>query len=306
MRILFMGTPDIAAKCLETMLDAGLDVAAVFTQPDKPKGRGMKLMPSPVKELAEARGIRVYQPAKIRRCQAIFEEVAPELVVVAAYGRILPDWMLDWAPYGCINMHASLLPRWRGSAPIQRAIVAGDTLGGVCTMHVASELDSGDVIFTAETPITPEDNYGTLYERYAEMGGELIVKTVRAIENGTAPRTPQDPALVTLAPPVEKEEGRIDWTRPARELFNLIRGFNPAPVAFTYLNGELLKLYASAPAEGQGAPGTVLRAAGGVFEIACGEGSLIITELQSPGKRKMPAADWLRGHRVEPGTVLGA
>lgn len=304
MRILFMGTPDIAARCLETMLGAGLDVTAVFTQPDRPKGRGLQLAASPVKELAEKNGLTVYQPAKIRKCQALFEEAAPELVVVAAYGRLLPDWMLAWAKYGCINMHASLLPRWRGSAPIQRAVAAGDTLGGVTTMHVASEMDSGDVIFQETTPITDSDTYGSVYARYAEMGGRLLVRTVRALEDGTAPRIAQDLSLVTLAPPVDKEEGLVDWTRSPFELHNLIRGFNPAPAAFTSLFGEKLKLYASAVGNRSGEPGRVLSTDGGL-EVAAGESSLIVTELQSPGGRRMPAADWLRGHNVPLGTKLG-
>ncbi len=305
MRILFMGTPDIAASCLRTMLDAGLDVAAVFTQPDRPKGRGMKLAASPVKQLALERGVAIYQPAKIRRCQPLFEEIQPELVVVAAYGRILPDWMLNWAKYGCINMHASLLPRWRGAAPIQRAVAAGDTLGGVTTMHVVSELDSGDIIFQATTPITEEDTYGSVYERYAKLGGELLVKTVRALEDGTAPRIVQDPSLVTFAPPVEKEEGRVDWTRPAAAIRDTIRGFNPAPVAFCMLGGENIKLYTARVGHGSGAPGEVISADPATgLEVAAGEGSVIITELQSPGKRRMDAGAWLRGHRIVPGTRL--
>lgn len=229
MRILFMGTPDIAASCLRTMLDAGLDVAAVFTQPDRPKGRGMKLAASPVKQLALERGVAIYQPAKIRRCQPLFEEIQPELVVVAAYGRILPDWMLNWAKYGCINMHASLLPRWRGAAPIQRAVAAGDTLGGVTTMHVVSELDSGDIIFQATTPITEEDTYGSVYERYAKLGGELLVKTVRALEDGTAPRIVQDPSLVTFAPPGRKGGGTGGLDPPRSRDTGYDSRFQPCP-----------------------------------------------------------------------------
>ena len=229
----------------------------------------------------------------------------PELVVVAAYGRILPDWMLSWGKYGCINMHASLLPRWRGAAPIQRAIVAGDTLGGVTTIHVASELDSGDIIFQATTPISEEDTYGSVYERYAALGGELLVKTVRALEDGSAPRIKQDEALVTFAPPVEKEEAQVDWARPAAEIRNMVRGFNPAPVAFCKLAGENIKLYAVRVGDGSGEPGVVLSASPERgLEVAAGEGSVIITELQSPGKRRMEAGAWLRGRRVEPGTRL--
>lgn len=286
------------------MLDAGLDVAAVFTQPDRPSGRGMKLTPSPVKALATARGIAVHQPVKIRKCHDLLASIDPELIVVAAYGRLLPDYILDYPPYGCINLHASLLPRWRGAAPIQRAIQAGDTVGGVCTMYMASEMDAGDIIYTAETPITDDDTGGTLHDRYAVMGGELLVKTIHAIARGDAPRTPQNASLVTFCPPIDKSEARIDWSKPASDIRNLIRAFNPYPAAFTLINGEPVKVFAAALSNGTGEPGEVLRA-DTTLEVAASRGSLIITELQPASKRRMSAADFLHGNKIEKGTILG-
>lgn len=304
MRVLYMGTPDIAAECLKALLDADIDVVAVFTQPDRPKGRGMKLTPSPVKVLAEERGIPVHQPTKLRKCHDLLAEIDPELIVVAAYGRILPNYILEYPKYGAINMHASLLPRWRGSAPIQRCIAAGDTVGGVTSMYMAEELDAGDMIFRAETPITDEDTGGSLHDRYAIMGGEILVKTIRAIADGTAPRIPQPTDGITLAPPIEKEHCRVDFTRPAREVFDLIRAMNPFPTAFTLYDGAPMKLYASKVANGSGEPGSVISTDGGI-EVACGEGSVVITELAAAGGKRMAADAWLRGHKIELGTKLG-
>ena len=305
MRVLYMGTPDIAAECLRALLDEGIDVRAVFTQPDKPKGRGMKLTPSPVKVLAMERGIEVLQPTRLKKCGDILERIDPELIVVAAYGRILPKLILDYPKYGAVNMHASLLPRHRGSAPIQRAIAMGDTVGGVTSMYMAEELDTGDMIFRAETPITDEDTGGSLHDRYAKMGGEILVKTIRAIEAGTAPRTPQPEEGITYAPPITKEECRVDFTRSAREVFNLIRAMNPVPAAFTIYNGAPMKLYASIIGNTKGEAGTVVSTNNGGIEIACGDGSVIITDLAAAGGKRMSADAWLRGHKIELGTKLG-
>lgn len=304
MRVLYMGTPDIAAECLRALLDAGIDVRAVFTQPDRPKGRGMKLTPSPVKLLALEHGIEVLQPTKLKKCGDILERIDPELIVVAAYGRLLPKSILDYPKFGAINMHASLLPRWRGAAPIQRCIAAGDTVGGVTSMYMAEELDAGDMIFRAETPISDDDTGGSLHDRYAAMGGEILVRTIRAIEAGAAPRTPQPSEGITLAPPITKDECRVDFTRPAREVFNLIRAMNPFPTAFTTLNGAPMKLYASRVGNTKGEAGTVI-STDGALEVACGDGSIIITELAAAGGKRMSADAYLRGHKVETGTKLG-
>lgn len=304
MRVLFMGTPDIAAECLKALTDAGIDVVGVFTQPDRPKGRGMKLTPSPVKVFATERGIPVYQPTKLKKCGDLLSEIDPELIAVAAYGRILPKSVLDYPKHGSINMHASLLPRWRGAAPIQRCIAEGDTLGGVTTMYMAEELDAGDMILRAETPITDADTGGSLHDRYAEMGGKLLVETIRQIEAGTAPRTPQPSEGITLAPPITKEECAVDWTRSAREIFDLIRAMNPFPTAYTKYDGAPMKLYASKVGNRSGEPGCVISTDGGL-EVACGDGSIVITELAAAGGKRMAADAWLRGHKVEIGTKLG-
>jgi len=305
MRVLFMGTPDIAAKCLSALLSAGIEVAAIFTQPDRPKGRGMKLMPSPVKTLALLHRIEVLQPLKMKKSIVEIERIAPDMIVVAAYGRLLPQVILDYPKFGCINLHASLLPKLRGAAPIQRAVVNGDTLGGVTTMHMAAELDAGDMIFKAETPISESDTGGSLHDRYAEIGGELLVKTIRAISDGTAPRTAQDSSLATFAPPIQKEEARVDWAKTSSEIRNLIRGFNPYPTAFTSLDGVPLKLFWAEIGSGNGVAGEVISADADGLEVATADGSVIITELQAAGKKRMSAADWLRGHNIPQRTRLG-
>jgi len=305
MKILFMGTPEIAEACLRALCEAGQDIRAVFTQPDKPKGRGYELAPPPVKVYAERRGIPVYQPLKLRKSLDLLEQIDPELIIVVAYGKLLPKAVLDYPKYGCVNLHASLLPRHRGAAPIQAAVCAGDPVGGITTMYMAEELDSGNMIFTEETPISDDDTGGTLHDRYAEMGGRLLLKTIRAIEDGTAPSIPQRHELATYAPPIRKEDARIDWTRPSKEIRDKIRGFNPWPVAFAEIGGQTLKIYAAEiagnatnPSDAAAAPGTVLAAGAQGIEIATGDGALRITELQAPGKRRMPAADYLRGHKL--------
>jgi methionyl-tRNA formyltransferase len=303
-----MGTPWIAAECLKTLIADRQEILAVFTQPDRPKGRGMKLAKPEVKLLAEERGIPVFQPKKLKKSMEIIEELAPELIVVVAYGRLLPKVMLDYPRYGCVNLHASLLPRLRGAAPIQRAIVNGDTVGGVTTMYMAEELDAGDVIFCEETEISNSDTGGSLTEKYAGIGGKLLVKTIKAIEEGSVKAIPQDGGRATFAPPIGKEEARIDWTGSAEEIRNLIRGFNPAPAAFTTLGGQQLKVFAadSLPETG-GAhrPGEVIAVLKNGLEVSAGKGRLVITEVQAAGKKRMNAGDWLRGKRIEPGTVLG-
>lgn len=304
MRILFMGTPEIAAECLRALLDAGMDVRAVFTQPDKPQGRKMRLTPPPVKTLALERGVEVFQPTRLKKCGDLLREIDPELIVVAAYGRILPKEVLDYPRYGAVNMHASLLPRWRGAAPIQRAIEAGDTLGGVTTMYMAEGLDTGDMIFREETPISPDDTGGTLRDRYAKMGGELLIKTIRAIEDGTAPRAPQPEEGAVYAAQITREDCRVDFARPAREVRDLIRAMNPDPGAFTIYSGAPMKLYAASLGHTEGEPGTVVSTREGI-EVACAEGSVVLTDIAAAGGKRMSAKAWLNGHRIEPGTKLG-
>lgn len=302
MRIVFMGTPDFAACSLRRLMDEKFDIVGVFCQPDKPKNRGHKLAACAVKELAVS-SIPVYQPEKLRDGTALemLRELAPDLIVVVAYGRILPDEILSLPKYGCINVHGSLLPRYRGSAPIQRAVINGDAVTGVSTMYLASEMDAGDVIFTAETEIGKTETSGQLFDRLAVMGAELLVKTVRAIEAGTAPRTPQDHKRATYAPPLSKEESPIDWRMPAEKVLKHIYGMQPWPCATAVLGGTSFKVFAADMTGTSGkAPGTVLAAGKKGIEVVCGDGNTItITELQAAGGKRMNAGAYLLGHPME-------
>ncbi|HIX65759.1 MAG TPA: methionyl-tRNA formyltransferase [Candidatus Anaerotruncus excrementipullorum] len=306
MRIVFMGTPDFAVPCLERLLADGHQVAGVFTQPDKPKGRGHHLQPPPVKELALARGLPVYQPATLRDGQALetLRALAPQLAVVVAYGKILPPALLAVPPLGCINVHGSLLPRWRGAAPIQWSVLSGDRQAGVTTMYLAEGMDTGDMILRRSTPVGPQETSGQLYERLAELGAQLLGETVELIAQGRAPRTPQQEEEATYAPMLTKELAAIDFMKPAAQVHNLVRGMNPWPVAHTLLEGQPLKVYAARLAKGSGAPGQVLESRGRLV-VACGQGAVELLELQAQGKKRMAAADYLRGHPLAPGTVLG-
>lgn len=305
MRIVFMGTPDFAVPCLSRLLDDGHTIAGVFTQPDKPQGRGYKLMPPPVKVRALESGLPVYQPAKMRDGQAlaILKELSPELVVVVAYGKILPSDILALPPLGCVNVHGSLLPKYRGAAPIQWSVLNGDRTAGVTTMYMAEGLDTGDMILTRETPLGPDETSGELYERLATLGADALSETVRLIGEGRAPRVPQDDALASHAPMLTKELARIDWTKPASEVHNLIRGMNPWPIAHTSLCGRPLKIYRSRLVSGAGAPGALIGGSG--FVVACGQGAVELLEIQEAGKKRMAAADYLRGHPDAAGKTLG-
>jgi methionyl-tRNA formyltransferase len=300
-----MGTPEIAASALRTLYAAGLDICGVFTQPDKPKGRGMILSATPVGDAARELGIDVYQPKSMRKSLTILESLQIELVVVVAYGRILPDDILNFPKYGCINLHASLLPKYRGAAPIQYAVMNGDSVGGVSTMYMAADVDAGDIIYTERTPITPEDTAGTLSRRYAEIGGPLLVKTIRDIEAGIVPRNAQDHTLATFTKPITREDAKIDWTTDAETIRCRIMGLDPAPIAFTTYNGSILKIYRAEVCGESGKPGEVLAADKNGLKVAAGNGSLLITELQPAGRKRMAAADYLRGHLAAPGSLLG-
>lgn len=304
MRIVFMGTPDFAAASLKKLIDEGFDVVGVFTQPDKPKNRGMKLFASPVKEIALSAGIPVFQPEKMRDGTALemLKSLSPDLVVVVAYGRLIPDELLAVPPKGTINIHGSLLPKYRGAAPIQRAVLNGDKITGVCSMYIASELDSGDIIYTTETEIGEFETSGQLFERLRDMGAELLCKTIRDIELGTAPRTPQNAELVTFAPPLTKEMSPIDWSKTPREIVKHICGLDPWPVATAELAGIPFRIFG---AEYTGnktdkPAGTVISADSKKgIEVACGNGeTLLITRLQASGGKQMSAADYLRGHPI--------
>ena len=303
MKILFMGTPDFAVPSLQALIEAGHEIVGVFTQPDKPKNRGMKLQPPPVKVVAVDHNIPVFQPTKLRDGTALetIQGLAPDLIVVAAYGRILPQEILDYPKLGCINVHSSLLPKYRGSAPIHWAILNGDAESGVTIMNVVLELDAGDIISQAVTPIDPDETVETLHDRLAHMGAKLLVDTVVSIGDGTAVRTPQQEDLVTHAPMLSRALSPMDFTRPARELHNQVRGLIPWPAAVTELNGTRCKIFStSVLAETTGkAPGTVIAADKKGLKIACGGGTVLqINELQADGGKRLKAADYLRGHPI--------
>ena len=298
-----MGTPDFAVPSLATLLEAGHEVCGVFCQPDKPVGRHQnKLQAPPVKQFALSNDIPVFQPVKLRDGTALaqLKELAPELIVVAAYGRILPDDILALPPKGCINVHSSLLPKYRGAAPINWAVINGDAETGVTIMHMATELDAGDIIDQVSTPIAPDETVEAVHDRLAALGGELLVKVVGEIAAGTAKRTPQDHEKATLAPMLSRALSPIDWTRPAKAIHDQVRGLVPWPATSTdILGGGVVKVYAvTETGETTGkAPGTILAAGNPGIDVACGDGKVIrITELQAPGSRRMAAADYLRGH----------
>lgn len=304
MRIVFMGTPDFAAASLKKLIDEKYDIAAVFTQPDKPRDRGMKLSYSPVKELALENNIPVYQPTKLRDGTAteLIKSLRPDILVVVAYGRILPDDMLEVPKYGAINVHASLLPKYRGAAPIQWAVLNGDKITGVTTMYLASEMDTGDIIYTAETEIGEFETSGELFDRLMVMGAELLDRTLRDIEAGTAPRTQQDHSKASYVKMLDKSLSPIDWAKTPREIIKQIYGLQPWPVATAELDGKVFKIYSAEYTQNKTvkAPGSVVSAGKKGIEIAClGGETLLITELQAAGKKRMKASDYLLGHPIK-------
>lgn len=306
MRIVFMGTPDFAVPSLQALIDAGHDVCAVYTQPDKPQGRKQILTAPPVKTLALEHDIPVFQPNTLKNEdeQARLRELAPEVIIVVAYGKLLPKAVLDIPPHGCINVHGSLLPRWRGAAPIQWAVIAGDEMAGVTTMQMAEGLDTGDMLLTYETKVDEKETAGELFDRLAQSGAELLTQTLVKLDEIT-PR-PQDDAQSCYAHMLDKQMAVIDWSRSAHEIDCLIRGLNPWPIALTTLSGERLKVFAAEKAAGNGEPGTVLEADPKKgLTVACGEGALKLTEIQLVGGKRMKATDFLRGHAIQVGTKLG-
>lgn len=303
MRVVFMGTPDFASASLRAVLDAGYEVAGVFTQPDKPKGRGMKLAACETKQLALERGLDVYQPASVRTPEALelMKQLAPDVLCVVAYGKILPDELLAVPKYGAINVHGSLLPKYRGAAPIQWSVLNGDELAGVTTMYLAHDMDAGDVIYRESTPVGEYETAGELFDRLADMGAKLLVKTLSALENGTTPREAQNAAEATYVGQLDKSICPIDWTKSPREVVKHICGLNPWPVATMELNGETMKVYMAHYTDTvtDKVPGSVVSAGKEGLEIACGGGrTVMVTELQAPGKKRMSAHDYLVGHPV--------
>ena len=309
MKILFMGTPDFAIPSLRELIDAGEEVVGVVTQPDKPRGRGYELQPTPVKAFALSRGLQVYQPDTLRgeEFMELLEKLAPELIAVTAYGKILPESVLNFPKYGCINVHGSLLPEYRGAAPMQRAIIDGKSETGVTIMYMAKGLDTGDMLLVEKCPINDTDNFEDIHDRLSEMGAKALVKAARDIEAGRAVRVKQDDALATYAAKIEKSDCAIDFSRSAKEVHDLIRGLSPIPLSFTKTpDGKLLKILESRVLDNEkilGKPGEVI-SLGDDICVACGKGALSILRVLPEGKGRMSAADFVRGRKINVGDIL--
>ena len=309
MRIVFMGTPDFAKVSLEGLYNSGHEILAVVTNPDKPKGRGMKLLASPVKEYALEKGFKIYQPIKVRKNEEFINEVRglnPDVLVVVAYGKILPKEILEIPKYGAINVHGSLLPKYRGAAPIQWAVIDGEEETGVTTMYMAEGLDTGDVIDTAVIKLDEKETGGSLFDKLAIEGGKLIVETLSKLENGTATRTQQDDEKSSYAGKITKELGQIDFTKPAVTIERLIRGLNPWPSAYTTLDGKAMKVWDATVEEGNVTeqPGEIVEIAKHYIKVATGENYLKINEIQLAGKKRMPMDAFLNGYTIKE-NILG-
>jgi methionyl-tRNA formyltransferase len=296
-----MGTPDIAATCLQKILDDGFDVVGVYTQPDRPKGRGMKMVFSPVKELAIAHHIPVFQPENFRADEDVqaLADLKPDVFAVVAYGRILPQRVLDIPTLGAVNIHASLLPQYRGSAPYQWAVLDGLKETGVTAQHMALKMDAGDIIDVAKTPIGENETAGELLDRLAVLGAELLSNTLHRFENGRPEGTPQDESKVSFAPMLDKSMCPIDWSKTAQQVHDQVRGLNPWPCATATIGGTFFKIHSTVLVEGQGQPGEVLGLTKTGLRVACGEGAVEIRVLQAEGGKRMAAPDYFRGHPLE-------
>lgn len=313
MKILFMGTPDLAAVCLEAVYNkAGVEVVGVLTQPDKPKGRGMKLVPPPVKVFAEEHGIPVYQPQTLKN--GTFEDelkkLAPDMIIVAAYGKILPKYVLDYPKYGCVNAHGSILPKYRGASPIQRAIIDGEKITGITAMYMADGIDTGDIIKIYPCEITPDDDFGSLHDKLAVLAGEAMCDVIDMTESGTITRTKQDDEKSSYAAKIEKEDTVIDFTKNAEDIVNLVRGLSPAPLAVTRTpDGKLLKLTHArlsdmAKTDNAGEVAALSDKGDGEIVLSCGNGCISVTGVVPEGKKPMKSADYIRGRRISVGDIL--
>ena len=307
--IMFMGTPEISATALKKLLQDGHEICAVITREDKPRGRGNVMMPTPVKTLALENGIPVHTPKTLRdeAFASLLDEYKPEIIVVVAYGKILPLNVIEYPKYGCINLHVSLLPKYRGAAPMQRAIMEGERETGVTIMYMAEGLDTGDIISVEKFPILPEDDFEAIHDRSAEVGSKLLSETIEKIYLGEAERIQQDDSLACYASKVEKEDCKIDFTLSAEKLDCIIRGVTPIPGAFCYHNGKMLKINKATPVSDKGTPGKVIELSAkgeGYITVACGEGALKITVLIPEGKGKMTAGDFVRGRKIDLGDIL--
>jgi methionyl-tRNA formyltransferase len=307
MRIVFMGTPEFACPTLKALVERGENVVAVVTQPDRPKGRGQQTLPPPVKLLGQQYGIPILQPLKVRQPQVIEELrlLKPDLIVVVAFGQILPKALLEIPPCGCINVHASLLPRYRGAAPLNWCIINGEKETGVTSMMMDVGLDTGDMLLKRSTPIDPDEDTSTLNGRLSLMGAELLVQTIDLLAVGGLAPERQDDLLTCYAPMLKKGDGLIDWGKDAATIKNLVRGMTPWPGAYTHIGDRFLKVFRVQAGPGQGEPGEILSAGRDGIEVACGEGSIVIYELQLEGKKRLTAAEFLAGCKLEPGASLG-
>ncbi len=308
MKVIFMGTPDFAVGTLEALIEAGHEIVLVVTQPDKPKGRGGKMQYTPVKEVAVAHDIPVYQPKKVKEqeCVEKLRAYQADVCVVVAFGQILPKEILEMTPYGCINVHASLLPKYRGAAPIQWAVIDGEEVSGVTTMQMDEGLDTGDIILKAQVPLDEKETGGSLFDRLAAEGAALCVKTLKALEDHTATWTPQGDSTTSYAKMLTKDLGNIDWSQAAVSIERLVRGLNPWPSAYTNWQGKTMKIWEAevSAKEGESLPGTVIQVDKDGFYVQTGQGSLKIKALQIPGKKRMDAAAFLLGYQVNVGDVL--
>lgn len=307
MKVIFMGTPDFAVPTLEALIKKH-EVLAVVTQPDKPKGRGKKMVFPVVKEKALEHNITVYQPQKVKTPEfvEILKEYQPDIMVVVAFGQILSEEILNIPKYGCINVHGSILPQYRGAAPIQWSIINGEEFGGVTTMYMAKGLDSGDMILKAKEKIKPDDTYGSLYDRLSVIGADLLIKTLDLIENGEVKRIPQNDDEATFAPMIKPELEHINWNGKNTDIVNLIKGLNPQPVAYTMLNDEKLKIWFAETIDGDynGEPGTIVDVRKRDFVVMTAKGAVAVKEVQAQGGKRMSADAYMRGHAIEKGTIL--
>ena len=307
MRIMFMGTPEFAEKSLKAMVEDNREVVCVITQPDKPKGRGYEMAMPEVKKYALLKGIDVYQPETLKdgAIMPLLEKYNPDIIIVVAYGKILPEYILNFPPLGCINIHGSLLPKYRGAAPIQRAVIDGEEKSGVTSMYMEKGLDTGDMLLKEEVIITPEMTAGELHDILADLGGKVLLKTLDEAENKTLKPIKQDDSLSNYAAQLSKAEGEIDWNQDAQTIINKVRGLNPWPMAYTFLNGKRLVIDKCTPCNLSANAGEVISASAEGLVVGCKTKSVLIKNIKIEGKKKMSVEDYLRGHTIEKGTVLG-
>lgn len=309
MKIAFMGTPDFAVTSLCKLIEKGYQVEMVVTQPDRPRGRGKKVQPPPVKLLAQEHGISIAQPESVKDKGFIEElrDINPDVIVVVAFGQILPEEILNLPPLGCVNVHASLLPKYRGAAPINWSIINGERFTGITTMYMDKGMDTGDMVYQQRIEIGPEETAGQLHDRLAALGAEVLVKTLEDIIKGTAPRIPQNHSQATYAPQLSRDDGRVDWNQPAEKIYNLIRGTDPWPGCFTFYEGIRMKIWKAKVLniDSVGQAGTIINISSDGLTVKAGKGQIAIQEIQMPSSRRMTVEEYIRGNSLLPGKILG-